>query len=53
MALEQHLGDAGHSAEIAVDLERRMEVPEIRQRAHAYKVRVELMGSVPVSGARP
>ena len=31
VALEQHFGDAGRPAEVAVDLKRRVEIPQIRK----------------------
>ena len=40
LALQQHLDDAGGGAEVAVDLERRMRVPEVGQRAVAQQARL-------------
>lgn len=43
MALKQHLRDAGHRAEVGVNLERRMHRPEIRQGAFAKESLIDFM----------
>ena len=61
MALQKHLGDAGGGAEVAVDLERRMGVEEIRiepalagNRADGHQeISQNLVGVVAVEEAGP
>ena len=53
LALQQHLDHARRGAEVAVDLERRMRVPEIRQRAVAQQPLQQLVRAVAVAQARP
>lgn len=48
MALQQHFGNAGGAAEIAVYLERRMGVPQIVQSAVPEKIPEQFVGSVSV-----
>ncbi len=53
MALQQHLRDARACAEIAVDLKRRMRVPQIRQRAVTQLLRQHQVRVIAVKQARP
>ena len=53
LALQQHLDDAGRGAEVAVDLERRMRVPQVGQRAVAQQAFEQLVRAVAVAQARP
>ena len=53
MALQQHLGDAGGAAEIAIDLERRMGVPQVVQSAVPEKIPEQFVGSVTVIQSGP
>lgn len=53
VALQQHLGDAGRAAEIAIDLERRMGVPQIVQSTVPKKIPEQFVGSVSVIQSCP
>ena len=53
MALQQHLSDASGAAEVAVNLERRVGVPQVGEGAVFQKRLVKLVGTVSVSGSRP
>ena len=53
VALQQHFGDACGAAEIAVDLERRMGVPQIVQSTVPKKIPEQFVGSVSVIQSCP
>lgn len=53
VALQQHFGDAGRAAKIAVDLERRMGVPQVVQSAVPEKIPEQFVGSVSVIQSCP
>ena len=53
VALEEHLGDAGRGAEVAVDLERRMGVEEVGVGAALELLAEHLVGVVAVEESRP
>ena len=53
VALQQHFGDAGRTAKIAIDLERRMGVPQVVQSAVPEKIPEQFVGSVTVIQSGP
>ena len=53
LALQQHFGDAGGAAEIAVDLKWRMGVPQVVQSAVPEKIPEQFVGSVTVIQSGP
>ena len=53
VALQEHLGDAGGRAEVAVDLERRVGVEEVRQGVPRQGLDEHLVGVVAVEQAGP
>jgi hypothetical protein len=53
LALQQHFGDARGGAEVPVDLERRVGVPQVRQRARGELVAEQLVRPVAVQQPRP
>ena len=53
VALEEHLGDARSGAEVAVDLERRVGVEQVRQGVPGQGLDEHLVGVVAVEQAGP
>ena len=53
VALEKHFRDARRAAEVSVNLERRMCIPEIRQCTQPEQVAVEAVCAVAVTGSCP
>ena len=51
VALDKHLGEAGSRTEVAVDLEGRMDVEEVGQRAAAQQREIVFAGGVAISEA--
>ena len=53
VALQQHFRDTCGGSEVSVDLERRVEVPQILERAALKKPAQQLVRTLAVAGARP